>query len=247
MELRAKRPGPSQPGLSAGLQGPYGKLAMSAILSPDELVQLCVVRSDGGLASAETWFSARVDSVMQPNRCRLSLLSGERLEPPSGALVIRKRTPWGLIEIDGVVLSILRENPILLTVELAAATRGMQRREDRRVEMVADARFRNLSLAHEGEPELWHGAQLNDLSLGGASLQLQGEMLLVGHRLAVEFTLGERFFQIPAIVRRIEPRGDGKPGGCSLQFEGIDRRQQDHLGRALAREELKLLGRRVRI
>ncbi len=221
---------------------------MTVELSPLEAVHICIAAEATPGSTAERTLEAWVESVTLRTHCRLALKPGQQLAELPERLVIRKSTAHGLVEIDAVGLAILAEDPIVLVVDLISSARSTQRREACRIDVSSSAaRFRNLSLAKPGEAELWHSSAVNDLSLGGASLQLQGEPLIVGHRLVLELTFGGRLFQIPATVCRVGFRSDGKPGCCSLQFTELDRRQQDLLGRALAQEELKLLSRRIRV
>ena len=218
-----------------------------AELAAFEAVQICIFPGDASASAAGRLLDAWVESVALRTRCRLVLKSGQKLDELPGRLLIRKSNAQGLVEIDAVGHALEGEDPVVLVVDLISNARNMQRRESCRIGVVSPARFRNLSLAKPEEDAIWHTAAFNDISLGGASLQLQGEPLVVGHRLLLELTLGGRLFQIPAIVCRVNLRADGKSGCASLQFTDLDRRQQDLLGRALAQEELKLLSRRVRI
>ncbi|MDR3762493.1 MAG: PilZ domain-containing protein [Acidobacteriota bacterium] len=218
---------------------------MSAFLLPDDFVLLSLAASDA--TAPERLIEAQVESVVLRTRCRLRLKPGERLEQLPARLVVRKNTVQGLVELDASGVSLTHDDPVSLTLDLDGPARSTQRRDSWRIGMAMPARFRNLSLARPGQPEEWHHAVVNDLSQGGAALQIQGEPLAVGHRVVIELTLSERHFQLPATVCRAELRTDGKPGCCSLQFSGLDLRERNLLGRALAQAELKLLSRRVRV
>jgi hypothetical protein len=220
---------------------------MSSELLRYEAVHICIPPSDAS-SGAELVLEGWVGAVNTKTRCQLILNKHQKqIETLPARLLIRKSTATGLVEFDAVGHSLVPGDEPVLTVDLVGASRNLQRRDSCRVGIGSTARYRNLNADSPEEPGAWHNAVVNEVSQGGASLQLQSGNLEVGQKLLVELTLSGVLFAVPAVVCRVGYRPDGKTGCCSLQFSDLAPRQQYSLGKAIAQAELKLLSTRLRV
>jgi c-di-GMP-binding flagellar brake protein YcgR len=162
--------------------------------------------------------------------------------PTSVPCVVRKSTPFGLLEFDATGCSCWDEERLTFTVTREGTQRRVQRRAACRIELRSEARYRDL--ANSGSE--WKRAELCDVSIGGASLRLHREALDVGRELLIEFSLNDIIFSLPSVVRRIEGRSSDSLLYALEYLEPGDR-LQDRLAKAISQLQLRIIGSRVKI
>lgn len=210
-----------------------------------EFVRICIPAEEDGGADAEVVLEGRVaattgNTLLIAVRDTAQHNRGEIAN--SAPCVVRKRTPFGVLEFDASGCSRWDEERLTLTVTLEGPRRRIQRREACRVELRSEARYCNL-LNGKGA---WKTAELHDVSVGGASLRLRGEMFDVGSELLVEFSLTDRNFSLPCTVRRMEAQTDHTVL-YALEYSAVDTQLQDRLAKAINQLQTKIISSRVKI
>jgi len=214
--------------------------------SPYDVVHVCIPAASGNPADPAIELEGWVEAVITKTTFRIVVETrGHQIVMPVARLLIRKSTPRGLLEFDAVGHSPACSEKLTLTVDLVGMHRNVQRRDSCRIGVGSGARYRNLTVTTSDE-ETWKTAVLHNVSLGGASMQVQDQQLELGHELMVEFTLGCTPFTLRAFVCRLGQRIGNSQGCCSLQFLNVDSLQQDRIAKEWARVQLKIINSRVK-
>jgi len=162
--------------------------------------------------------------------------------PTSVPCIVRKSTPFGLLEFDATGCSRWDEERLTFSETREGTQRRVQRRAACRIELRSEVRYRGL--ANSGSE--WKTAELCDVSIGGVSLRLHREALDVGRKVLIEFSLNDMFFSLPSVVRRIEGRSSDSLLYALEYLEPGDR-LQDRLAKAISQLQVRIIGSRVRI
>jgi len=210
-----------------------------------DVVRICIPVEADGSAEAEVVLKGRVAAATSNI---LSITVHDMARHNSGAImdsvpcVVRKSTPFGLMEFDATGCSHWDKERLTLTVTLEGPKRRVQRREACRIELRSEARYRDL----RNVSSAWKTAEVHDVSISGASLRLRGEAFDVGSELLVEFSLFDRNFSLPCTVRRIETQTDHTVL-YALEYFPIDTQLQDRLAKAISQLQTKIISSRVKI
>jgi hypothetical protein len=159
--------------------------------------------------------------------------------------VVRKSTPFGVLEFDATGQLNHIEKNLILTVTLLAPPRNVQRRAACRIELRSEVRYCDLALASNDHH--WKVAELCDVSLGGLSLAVENDELQIGQSLQIEFSLNETLFSVPAVLRRTEAQLDSNALLCGFEYLELDHKQQNRLAKAITQLQLKIISSRVKV
>jgi hypothetical protein len=215
---------------------------------PCDSVRICILEPQGStepemvLDGKVAFAAGDTLSIVLHNDSRLD----RSLIPESSRFVIRKSTPFGILEFDATGQSHWMEEELTLTMKLLGTHRQIQRRASCRIELRSEVRYCDLAAAAGGIPE-WKTAELHDVSLGGASLSLQNGTLDVGHELFIEFALSNAIFSVPAVVRRVKERHRHDGPLYALEYLDLNTRQQDRMAKAIIQLQLKIISSRVKV
>jgi hypothetical protein len=209
--------------------------------SPNDEVCICIPELDDA-AGPDVVFEGRVVEATDDTLSISLIDEGPRSFScvlPSRRFIVRKRTPFGLLEFDGTGYLHNVENRLTLWVRLLGDDRRIQRRDSCRTEVHSAVRYGDLKIADIDRSE-WRNAELRDVSRCGVSLLLQDNLLDVGHKLLIEFDLNETIFSLPAIVCRLEQtRRHARV--CGLQYLDLDSRQRDRIATAIIHLQIGMI------
>jgi len=218
---------------------------MSSDFFFSDVVRIYMPAEGDGGADVEAVLEGRIAAATS-NTLSITVLDtarhNSRAIATSVPCVVRKKTPFGLLEFNATGCSRWDEDRLTLTVTLEGPKRRVQRREACRIELRSDARYRDLL----NGSSMWKTAELHDVSISGASLRLRGETFDVGSQLLVEFSLIDRNFSLPCTVRRMEAQTDHTVL-YALEYSVVDTRLQDRLAKAISQLQTKIIRSRVKI
>ncbi len=211
---------------------------------PSESVRVCIPAQPPGSSQPEIQIAGRV-AVAEDNVLSIILSdpapqSSNLLLPPT-RFIVRKTTPFGILEFDATGRSHWVDDALTLQVKLLGTHRSIQRRASFRIELRSEVRYRDLA----GSCADWQTAELNDISLGGASLLAKGNAVQIGHELQLEFSLNRSTFSTSGTVRRIELSKRGQTHLYALEFLTVDVRQQEHMAREMTQLQLRIINSHV--
>jgi hypothetical protein len=212
---------------------------------PSDTVQICVPASPDSNADTKV-LMGRIATSLNGSLTivlRESDRKNANLFRFSVDCIVRKVTPFGLLEFEATGRATCTEKKLILAVMLLSPPRKIQRRAACRVELHSEVRYRDLDTSLR-DPA-WRSAKLYDISLGGASLLSQNDFLPIGRRLLVEFSLDETLFSVAAVVLRIEAREGTEDPLHAIEYLYLSPREQNRLGRAMTRLQLKIISSRI--
>jgi hypothetical protein len=155
--------------------------------------------------------------------------------PTSVPCIVRKSTPFGLLEFDATGGSRWDEERLTFTVTREGTQRRVQRRAACRIELRSEARF----------TAGWPTAAASGRQRNCATFQLAAsrcgcrEALDVGRKVLIEFSLNDMFF-LPSVVRRIEGRSSDSLLYALEYLEPGDR-LQDRLAKAISQLQVRII------
>jgi hypothetical protein len=210
-------------------------------LSPNDVVCICIPESDNS-AGSDIVFEGRVVEVMHDTLSISLFDEGSRdfsFVLPSRRFIVRKRTPFGLLEFDGTGYLDRVEDRLTLLVRLLGEDRRIQRRDSCRTEVHSAVRYGDFKIADIDRSE-WRSAELREVSRCGASLLLEDNLLDIGHKILIEFVLDEAMFSLPAVVCRLVQTG-GHARVCSLKYIDLDTQQRDRIATAIIQLQIRII------